>query len=113
MVWVRSGYGLAFEELDILIGGSEHDLLDAERQNQLIAQIEEGAYDLILLSPPCGSWSRANWRKGRGPNKPCRSRGLVSAIAGLALSLGFSDHQSELGQFKQPGVGKCGSFVEA
>ena len=69
----HSGSGLEFEELDILIGGSAHNLLDAERQNQLIARIEEGYFDLLLLSPPCGSWSRANWRGGRGP-KPCRCR---------------------------------------
>ena len=57
---ISSGFGLAFEELHILIGGEEHDLLDSEKQSQLLGRLEEGAFDLVILSPPCGTWSRAN-----------------------------------------------------
>ena len=31
------GYGLAFEEIDTLVGGSKHDLLDKEVQEDYIA----------------------------------------------------------------------------
>ena len=33
------GYGLRFHEVDILVGGSEHDLLDADAQEQWLARI--------------------------------------------------------------------------
>ena len=54
----RSGSGLRMEEIDIMIGGSAHDLLDAEKQANLLARIEDGEFDIVILSPPCGSWSR-------------------------------------------------------
>ena len=66
-----SGFGLRFEEIDIMIGGSEHDLLDKESQENFLNRIADGEFDFIMYSPPCGTWSRANWANGDGP-KPCR-----------------------------------------
>ena len=69
----RSGFGLHFEEVDIMVGGGEHDLLDSETSAKIEARIIEGDFDLIMLSLPCATWSRANYAGGSGP-KPCRSK---------------------------------------
>ena len=69
----KDGLGLTVFEVDVLIGGSEHDLLDREKQDQWLARLEDGDFDCIVLSPPCGTWSRANWANDDGP-KPCRNR---------------------------------------
>ena len=48
-------------------------------------RFEAGEFDCVLLSPHCGTWSRANWANGDGP-KPCRNRrhpwGIPYARAG-------------------------------
>ena len=67
------GFGLEFFEVDILVGGSAHDLLSKEAQEAYIARIVEGEFDVVILSPPCGTWSRANWANTDGP-APCRDR---------------------------------------
>ena len=38
-----------------------------------MARIESADFDCVILSPPCGSWSRANYSDKPGP-KPVRSR---------------------------------------
>ena len=65
--------GLEMHEVDILVGGSEHDLMDKEMQAQWIARIESGEFDFAVFTPPCGTWSRANWANNTGPS-PCRDR---------------------------------------
>ena len=81
----KDGHGLQVYEVDVLIGGSEHDLLDKETQESWLGRLEAGEFDCVLLSPPCGTWSRANWANGDGP-KPCRNRrhpwGIPYARAG-------------------------------
>ena len=47
--------------------------MDRDRQEEWLARVEAGEFDFILNSPPCGSWSRANWANLRGP-APCRNR---------------------------------------
>ena len=69
----KEGYGLQIFEVDVLIGGSEHDLLDKSTQEDWLGRLEDCEFDCILVSPPCGSWSRANWANNDGP-KPCRNR---------------------------------------
>ena len=69
----KDGHGLQVFEVDVLVGGSEHDLLDRVAQDAWLARLEAGEFDAIILSPPCGSWSRANWANEDGP-APCRSR---------------------------------------
>ena len=67
------GHGLQFWSIDVLIGGKGHDLLDKYSQERFISMIEDGYFDIQILSPPCGSWSRANWSNQKGP-APCRDR---------------------------------------
>ena len=67
------GTGLDFYDVDIHVGGSSHDLLDGDVQEDYIARILAGEFDFVILSPPCGSWSRANWANNDGP-PPCRDR---------------------------------------
>ena len=69
----RDGNGLEFHDVDIHVGGSAHDLLDKEIQEVYMSNILAGGYDIVILSPPCGSWSRANWANNDGP-PPCRDR---------------------------------------
>jgi hypothetical protein len=76
------GIGLYFKEIDTLIGGSEHDLLDRESQEAILAEIGAGDFDIVILSPPCGSWSRANYSEKPGP-KPVRSRAHPWGLPGL------------------------------
>mgnify|MGYP003327246633 CR=1 FL=1 len=47
--------------------------MDKESQEAWLDRVRGGEFAIIVFSPPCGSWSRANWRGGTGP-KPCRSR---------------------------------------
>ena len=64
---LKTGMGLHFEQLDIHVGGASHELLDADRQAELEARIAEGEFDFLILSPPCGSWSRLNYGHKSGP----------------------------------------------
>ena len=68
-----SGIGLEFTEIDILVGGAAHDLFDKKKQDDFLRAVESGEYHMCILSPPCGSWSRANWANKAGP-QPCRNR---------------------------------------
>ena len=63
----KDGHGLQFWSVDVLIGGKGHDLLNRDSQNDFLRMIEEGRFDIQVLSPPCGSWSRANWSTNKGP----------------------------------------------
>ena len=69
----KAGIGLDVEEIDIQVGGAAHDLLDKEKQEELMGRIEAGEYDLLILSPPCGTWSRAKWSNHAEPS-PVRDR---------------------------------------
>ena len=69
----RSGFGLECEEIDILIKGNAHDILDKEVQEKIMSKIAAGDYDIVVLSPPCATWSRARWSNGDGPG-PVRNR---------------------------------------
>ena len=68
-----AGVRLVIEEIDILVGGAAHNLLDTEAQDKFLQRIEEGDFDCVILSPPCGTWSRANFANDQGP-QPCRNR---------------------------------------
>ena len=62
--------GLRVEEVDMMVGGSEHNLLDYKAQERYLARIAGGEFDFAMFSPPCGTWSRANWANAYGP-APC------------------------------------------
>ena len=69
----KQGLGLIIFEIDVLVGGYEHDLLNKESQEAWLARVEDGEFDIVVLPPPCGSGSKANWANDDGP-KPCRDR---------------------------------------
>ena len=66
---IKFDVGLEMHEVDILVGGSEHDLMDKDMQTQWIARIESGEFDFAVFTPPCGSWSRANWANDAGEHQ--------------------------------------------
>ena len=76
----QSGTGLNVEEIDIYNGGSSMDLLDSTIQSQLEARIKDAQFDVVIISPPCSTWSRANCKPPPGGRpdprfpKPCRSK---------------------------------------
>ena len=51
---------------------SSMDLSDAAVQERFIAEVAAGDYDIIVASPPCGSWSRSHYNGRPGP-RPVRS----------------------------------------
>ena len=53
------GVQLHVEELDILRGGQNHDLLEGSRQREIIQGIRSGRYDLVRAAPHCNTFSRA------------------------------------------------------
>ena len=64
---------LALEEIDLLQGGAQHDLLDKSVEGRLAERIDAMEFDCTLCSPPCESWTRLKFANGRGPG-PVRSR---------------------------------------
>ena len=49
---VCSRHGLDFHEVDIMVGGSAHDLLGRSIQDEYIALLDEGYFHFALFSPP-------------------------------------------------------------
>ena len=102
LLCAKEGMGLVIFEVDVLIGGAEHDLLDRAKQDVWLERLEDGEFDVIVLSPPCGTWSRANWANDDGP-KPCRNRrhpwGIpnMRANAQLRAESGMSSFISRFG----------------
>ena len=60
------------EEVDITRSASQ-DLSNGDYFNQQLIRIRSGRYDLVMVTPPCSSWSRAQYKPGKGP-RPMRSR---------------------------------------
>ena len=58
--------------MDILRGGKSHDLTLVEVQRRIISEIRGCKYDLMLLSPPCDSFTRVKFANPWGP-RPLRS----------------------------------------
>ena len=63
---------LAMEEVDLHIGGAEHDLLDASRRSHYLSGLKEGLWHLLLESPPCTTSTRVRYHNYDGPS-PLRS----------------------------------------
>ena len=49
---VKQRTRLVVFEVDMLIGGSDHDLF-SEAEDILFARLEDGGFDCIMRSPPC------------------------------------------------------------
>ena len=63
---------ISVEEVDIC-RGSGHDLLDDRVFNIDLHKIRQRHYDVVIVTPPCNTFSRARCNKGTGP-PPIRSR---------------------------------------
>ena len=61
-----SGYKLAMECIDIK-RKPRVDLSYSKQRNRILNKIKAGAYDAILLSPPCSTFTRAVWANFKGP----------------------------------------------
>ncbi len=55
------------EMVDILRGGAAHDLLDTARQDSFLSRIDAGAFDVVIATPPCNTFSRALFNRLPGP----------------------------------------------
>ena len=64
--------GWIVQEVDILRGGKNHDLTRQTVQKTLLQQIANGSFNLMLLSPPCDSFTRVKFANDWGP-RPVRS----------------------------------------
>ena len=71
-VAVANGREISVEEVDIC-RGSAHDLLDDRVFNIYLHKIRQRHYDVVIVTPPCNTFSRARCNKGSGP-PPLRSR---------------------------------------
>eukprot|EP00435_Cladocopium_sp_Y103_P069710 s303_g33.t2 len=80
------------DERDLLISEG-HDLSDETVWQELAEKIASGYYDVILMSPPCSTWSRALWANRHGPN-PVRSRDFPYGFPWL---VGAAKEKAELG----------------
>ena len=47
--------------------------MDPTSQDAWMTRVESVEFDCCVYSPPCGTWSRANWANDDGP-QPCRNR---------------------------------------
>lgn len=67
------GYKLEIDEFDWERSAS-HDLSKTKLWNEITNKVERGEYDVAMLSPPCGTFSRARHnRRNYGPH-PVRSK---------------------------------------
>lgn len=70
--WSRnSNFVVEVEEWDIT-NGAEFDLLREDVRKRILTNLRNGEYAAVLMSPPCGTWSRAPWANQLGP-RPLRS----------------------------------------
>ena len=81
----KAGLGLVMHEVDFLVGGDQHDLMDKPMQDSWMARVEGEEFDCCIHSSPCGSWGRANWANYTGP-QPCRNRATRGAFRTNGIS---------------------------
>lgn len=52
----REGW-MAYEPVDILLGGTEHDMLQKSNAKKLKEVVRNQKPDVLVITPPCGPWS--------------------------------------------------------
>ena len=69
----KGGFTLEVKEVDIE-RSNDDDLNSEDLWQQLLGEVQSGLWDVIVLSPPCNTFSRARcqWQKHPGP-RPVRS----------------------------------------
>ena len=65
--------GWTIDEIDILRGGKEHDLTRPGIQQGILDKLRNSHYQLMLISPPCDSFTRVKFANTFGP-RPVRSK---------------------------------------
>ena len=65
-------FGWKVQEVDILRGGKLHDLSLGKVQNLMLKDIQDRKFDLMLISPPCDTFTRVKFANAWGP-RPLRS----------------------------------------
>jgi hypothetical protein len=63
---------LAMTEID-LARDKTHDLREVKRCEGFVEQVRQGRWEVVFVTPPCNTFSRANWSWRPGP-RPCRSK---------------------------------------
>ena len=67
-------FGIHFELREIDIQNSpDWDLADRSLQKRSLSELANGLYHVVLITPPCSTWSRVRGANCRGP-PPIRSR---------------------------------------
>ena len=56
-----------------LCRGSHHDFMVDDVRQSIFEEVRRGRFDCIIVTPPCGTWSRAMWSGRPGP-RPIRSK---------------------------------------
>ena len=80
------GYNLVMREVDIKRDATS-DLLNPTVWEGLFSEITNGDWDVIMLSPPCSTWSRARFRySGKFGAKPLRNSTYVWGFPWLESS---------------------------
>ena len=65
---LAAGAEMEFEVHEIDIQNSiEWDLADKSLQRRLLQELAEGTYHVVLITPPCSTWSRVRGANCRGP----------------------------------------------
>ena len=72
---------VSVEEVDIC-RGSGHDMLDDRVFNIYLHKIRRRHYDVVIVTPPCNTFSRARCNTGIGP-PPIRSRSYPWGFLGF------------------------------
>ncbi|CAJ1392764.1 unnamed protein product [Effrenium voratum] len=62
----KAGYKVLLEEWDML-RNPDHDLTDEGKRQGILEQIKGGKCAVIIVTPPCGTWSRVTWANHFGP----------------------------------------------
>ena len=73
-------------ELDLLRGGKEHDLADEQIVGTLLDRIHNLEFSATLLTPPCNTFSRAQYSSTPGP-QPLRSKEYPRGLPNLGKKL--------------------------
>ena len=54
-------------EVDTLRGGLDHNLLNVDRQQQVLEEIAGDEFDVVIIAPPCVGFSRVLFANRAGP----------------------------------------------
>ena len=71
---LQGDFKLSVREVDIE-RSSEDDLSNSSLWETIFAEIEAGEYDVLIMSPPCGTWSRVRYQVQLHPGpRPQRNK---------------------------------------